>query len=86
MAKDGAYSYLVNGRIIGGFAAIAWPVHYGETGVMSFIVNQDGQLYEQVLGPETARPPRLSRCSTRTMIGRRRIRRRRDKGERHDCS
>jgi len=54
-AKGGAYSYLVNGRMIGGFGAIAWPVRYGETGVMSFIVNQDGEVYEQDLGPDTAR-------------------------------
>jgi len=53
-AKGGAYSYLVNGRMIGGFGAIAWPVRYGETGVMSFIVNQDGVVYEQDLGPDTA--------------------------------
>ena len=54
-AKGGAYSYLVNGRMIGGFGAIAWPVRYGDTGVMSFIVNQDGEVYEQDLGPDTAR-------------------------------
>jgi hypothetical protein len=53
-AKGGAYSYLVNGRMIGGFGAIAWPVRYGETGVMSFIVNQNGEVYEQDLGPDTA--------------------------------
>jgi hypothetical protein len=52
-AKGGAYSYLVNGRMIGGFGVIAWPVRYGETGVMSFIVNQNGEVYEQDLGPET---------------------------------
>jgi hypothetical protein len=52
-AKGGAYSYLVNGRMIGGFGAIAWPVRYGETGVMTFIVNQDGEVYERDLGPET---------------------------------
>lgn len=53
-AKGGAYSYLVNGRMIGGFGVIAWPVRYGQTGVMSFIVNQDGVVYEQDLGPDTA--------------------------------
>jgi hypothetical protein len=53
-AKGGAYSYLVNGRMIGGFGVIAWPVTYGETGVMTFIVNQDGEVYEQDLGPDTA--------------------------------
>jgi Protein of unknown function (DUF2950) len=44
----------VNGRMIGGFAAIAWPVRYGETGVMTFIVSQSGDIYEQDLGPDTA--------------------------------
>jgi hypothetical protein len=53
-AKGGAYSYVVNGRMIGGFGAIAWPVRYGETGVMTFIVNHSGEVYEQDLGPETA--------------------------------
>jgi hypothetical protein len=52
-AKGGAYSYLVNGRMIGGFGVIAWPVRYGETGVMTFIVNQGGEVYEQDLGPDT---------------------------------
>jgi hypothetical protein len=40
--------------MIGGFAVIAWPVKYGETGVMSFIVSQNGDVYEQDLGPDTA--------------------------------
>lgn len=52
-APGGAYDYIVNGRMIGGFAAIAWPVRYGETGVMSFIVSHSGRVYEQDLGPET---------------------------------
>jgi hypothetical protein len=52
-APGGAYSYLVNGRMIGGFGVIAWPVTYGETGVMTFIVNQNGEVYERDLGPET---------------------------------
>jgi len=54
-APGGAYDYLVNGRMIGGFAVIAWPVSYGETGVMTFIVNQSGDVYEQDLGPDTAK-------------------------------
>lgn len=53
-AKGGAYSYLVNNRMVGGFGAIAWPVTYGETGVMTFIVNQDGIVYERDLGPQTS--------------------------------
>ena len=39
--------------MIGGFGVIAWPVNYGETGVMTFIVSQSGEVYEQDLGPET---------------------------------
>ena len=39
----------------GGFGLIMWPATYGRTGVMSFMVNQDGQVYEKNLGPETAR-------------------------------
>ena len=35
----------------GGFALVAWPIHYGETGVMSFIVSHDGTVYEKDLGP-----------------------------------
>ena len=53
-AKGGAYSYLVKDRMIGGFGVIAWPVTYGETGVMTFIVNQDGVVYERDLGLDTS--------------------------------
>ncbi|WP_421996908.1 DUF2950 domain-containing protein [Reyranella sp.] len=53
-APGGARDYLVNGRMIGGFGVIAWPVRYGDTGVMTFIVNQDGVVYQQDLGPQTA--------------------------------
>ena len=51
---DGTHEYVVNGRMIAGFGVIAWPVTYGETGVMTFIVNQQGEVYEQDLGPDTA--------------------------------
>jgi hypothetical protein len=53
-ATGGAYNYLVKGQMIGGFGVIAWPVKYGETGVMSFMVNQKGEVYEQDLGPDTS--------------------------------
>jgi hypothetical protein len=53
-APGGAYDYLVNGRMLGGFAVIAWPVRYGETGVSTFIVSHSGDVYEKDLGPETA--------------------------------
>lgn len=53
-APGGAYDYLVNGRMLGGFAVIAWPVHYGETGVMTFMVSQNSDVYERDLGADTA--------------------------------
>ena len=43
-----------NGEMTGGFALVAWPAQYDVTGVMTFIVNQDGVVYEKDLGPETA--------------------------------
>jgi hypothetical protein len=53
-APGGAYDYLINGRMRAGFGVVAWPVRYGETGVMTFIVSQSGDVYEQDLGPDTA--------------------------------
>ena len=52
-APGGAENYLVNGHMTGGFGLIAWPADYGQTGVMSFIIGQNGELYEADLGPET---------------------------------
>jgi hypothetical protein len=52
-APGGALDYIVNGRMIGGFAVLAWPVRYGDTGVMSFMVSHDGVVYEKDLGPES---------------------------------
>lgn len=49
----GAYDYVINGNMIGGFALIAWPVKYAETGVHTFAVNQHGIVYEVDLGPAT---------------------------------
>ena len=54
-APGGARSYIVDGRLTGGFGLVMWPATYGRTGVMSFMVNQDGQVYEKNLGPGTAR-------------------------------
>jgi hypothetical protein len=53
-ASGGAHDYIVKNRMIGGFAAIAWPVRYGVTGVMTFIVSYEGVVYQQDLGPDTA--------------------------------
>ncbi len=52
-ANGGAKSYLVSGGMSGGFALVAWPVQYDVTGVMTFIVNQDGVVYQKDLGPST---------------------------------
>ena len=52
-AKGGAAEYVVNGEMTGGFALVAWPVHHDASGVMTFIVNQDGVAYEKDLGPGT---------------------------------
>ena len=46
-ARLGARNYIVNGMMIGGFAAIAWPANYGVTGVQTFIVNSDGVVYQK---------------------------------------
>jgi hypothetical protein len=52
-APGGAKSYLRNGLMIDGYALIAWPERYGDTGVMSFIVNRDGIVYQKNLGSGT---------------------------------
>jgi hypothetical protein len=52
-APGGAYSYLVNGQMIGGFAVVAWPAKYGSSGIMTFMVNQDGVVYQKNLGTDT---------------------------------
>jgi hypothetical protein len=52
--KAGAYDYLANGKMIGGFALVAYPAAYGNSGIMTFIVNYEGVVYEKDLGPETA--------------------------------
>lgn len=53
-APAGKFDYIINGHFIGGFALIAWPAEYGKTGVMTFIVNHYGDVYEKDLGPETS--------------------------------
>ena len=53
-APGGAYSYIVNGRMIGGFAVIAWPAKYGASGYKTFMINQDQTVYEADLGSDTA--------------------------------
>ena len=52
-AADGARDFIFNDRMIGGFALIATPADYGNSGIMTFIVNHDGDVYQQDLGPDT---------------------------------
>ena len=61
-APAGSYSYIINGRLIGGFAMIAWPADYGKTGVMTFLVNHYGDVYQKDLGEKTAVPGRWDEC------------------------
>jgi hypothetical protein len=52
-ARGGAYDYIVNGKMIGGFALVAYPVRYGVSGVMTFVCNHDGVVFEKDLGSRT---------------------------------
>jgi hypothetical protein len=54
-APGGPKKYVQSGGMTGGFALIAWPARYGSSGIMSFIVNQDGVVFQKDLGPETPR-------------------------------
>ncbi len=53
-APGGAYDYIIGKRMRSGFAAVAWPVRYGDTGVMTFMVSHAGIVYEKDLGPNSA--------------------------------
>jgi hypothetical protein len=53
LASGGAREYIVNGRMTEGFALVAFPVRYGVSGIMTFLVNQDGVIYQTDLGPKT---------------------------------
>jgi hypothetical protein len=53
-APGGAHDYIINGRMVAGFALIAYPARYGKTGVMTFEVGANGKVYEKDLGPQTA--------------------------------
>jgi hypothetical protein len=52
-APGGEYDYVVNGKMIGGFALVAYPAEYGSSGIMTFIVNQEGVVYQSNLGKDT---------------------------------
>jgi len=54
-APGGKYSYIINGNMIAGYALLAYPAKWGNSGVMTFIVNQQGRVYQKNLGPDTAK-------------------------------
>jgi hypothetical protein len=54
-APGGKYDYVINGNMIAGFAMVAWPADYDDSGIMTFIVNQQGRVYQKDLGPNTAK-------------------------------
>lgn len=52
-APGGKYNYVINGKMVGGFALAAFPSNWGKSGIMTFIVNQQGKVYQKNLGPNT---------------------------------
>jgi hypothetical protein len=56
-APGGAHSYMAKDQMIGGFGLVAWPAEYGVTGIHTFIVNQDGQVYQKDIPPVQGKPP-----------------------------
>lgn len=57
-AFRGAYSYLLGDHMSRGFALVAWPAHYGDSGVMTFMISHDGEVFEKDLGPDGDRTAR----------------------------
>ena len=53
-APGGKYNYIINGHMIAGFALVAWPAEWGNTGVMTFIINQPGKVFQKNLGPKSS--------------------------------
>ena len=54
-SPGGKYNYIINGNMLGGFALAAFPSNWGKSGVMTFIVNQQGKVYQKNLGPDTTK-------------------------------
>lgn len=61
-APGGAHNYRVKDKLIGGFGLVAWPADYGVTGVHTFIVNQEGIVYEKDIAPVAGKPPSPITC------------------------
>jgi DUF2950 family protein len=56
-APEGPHNYLVKGKLVGGFGLVAWPAEYGVTGINTFIVNQDGMVYQKDIAPVPGKAP-----------------------------
>jgi hypothetical protein len=54
-APGGALEYVIGGKMIGGFALVAWPAEYGNSGIVTFMINHNGDVYEKDLGNSTSR-------------------------------
>lgn len=52
---NGKYDYVINGNMIAGFALVAWPADYGSSGIMTFVVSQQGEIHEKNLGADSAK-------------------------------
>jgi hypothetical protein len=59
-AAGGAHNYVMKGKLVGGFGLVAWPAAYGVTGIHTFIVNQDGVVYEKDIPPPAAGQPQVT--------------------------
>ncbi len=68
-APGGAYDYIANGKMIGGFALVAYPAKYGYSGIMTFIVAMDGIVYQSNLGKSTAKIAESLTQLTPTRLG-----------------
>jgi hypothetical protein len=55
---NGKYDYVINGNMIAGFAIVAWPADYGSSGIMTFVMSHQGEIYQKDLGPDTAKEAR----------------------------
>ena len=53
-APGGEMNYMSDGNLTGGFALVAYPEHWDQSGIMTFIVNQDGKVYQRNLGEKTS--------------------------------
>ncbi|MFM1770014.1 MAG: hypothetical protein RJA22_2543 [Verrucomicrobiota bacterium] len=61
-APGGRHDYVINGNMVAGFAVVAWPAEHGESGIMTFLVNQQGRIHQRDLGPGTAKAVRAMKA------------------------